>query len=408
MVLATTIGTALEWYGFILFSTMSALVLNRLFFPPGDPVAATLASFATFAVGFLVRPLGALVIGHHGDRLGRRKMLVITLVTVGSASTLMGALPTYETAGAWAPVLLVVLRIVQGFGAGAEYAGASLTLAEFAPPEHRGRYSAIPPAGAALGALISAGAVAAVSTLPADDFLAWGWRIPFLATVLVTATGFYIRVSVAESPVFEAAKRERGVARAPAVELARSAPRTLIAGVVSSVGPNVAAYIPVVFALAYLTEQLDVSRTDTVVGALVYFACSAAAMPMAGALADGIGRRTVLAGAMVASAVFAFPFFWLLGTRDVAYVWFAFGVSGLLLGAQLGAQAGFLAELFPTRTRFSGVALSRELAAAAAGGTAPLVAAALLEAAGGAPWPVVLYMSALLLLSAVAVALTHG
>ncbi|MGW0861026.1 MFS transporter [Streptomyces koelreuteriae] len=408
VVLATTIGTALEWYGFILFSTMSALVLNRLFFPPGDPVAATLASFATFAVGFAVRPLGALVIGHYGDRLGRRRMLVITLVTVGLASALMGALPTYETAGAWAPALLVVLRMIQGFGAGAEYAGASLTLAEFATPERRGRYAAIPPAGAAVGALLSAGAVAAVAALPPDDFLDWGWRIPFLVTLLVTATGFYIRVSVAESPMFEQVKRERGVARAPAVELARGAPRTLFLGVVSSIGPNVAAYIPVVFALAYLTEQLKVSRTVTLVGALIYFACSAAVTPVAGALGDVLGRRVVLGWAMVAAAAFAFPFFWLLDTGEAGYVWFAFGLSGLLLGAQLGAQAGFLADLFTTRTRFSGVALSREVAAALAGGTAPLIAAALLEAAGGEPWPVVLYMSVLLLISALAVALIHG
>ncbi|MEW2398028.1 MFS transporter [Streptomyces sp. NPDC046862] len=408
VVMATTIGTALEWYGFILFSTMSTLVLNRLFFPPGDPVAATLASFATFAVGFAVRPLGALVIGHYGDRLGRRKMLVLTLVTVGLASALMGALPTYATAGAWAPALLVVLRVIQGFGAGAEYAGASLTLAEFATPEHRGRYAAIPPASAAVGALLSAGAVAAVSTLPADDFLDWGWRIPFLVTILVTATGFYIRVSVAESPMFEEAKREHGVARAPAVELARRSPRTLFLGVVSSVGPNVAAYIPVVFALAYLTEQLGVSPTDTLVGALIYFACSAAVMPPAGALGDAVDRRIVFGGAMVCAAAFAFPFFWLLDTREVGLVWFAFGVSGMLLGIQLGAQAGFLADLFTTRTRFTGVALSREVAAALAGGTAPLVATALLEAAGGEPWPVVLYMSGLLMVSALAVALMHG
>ncbi|WP_164251548.1 MFS transporter [Streptomyces sp. S4.7] len=404
--MATTIGTLLEWYGFILFSTMSALVLNRLFFPPGDPAAATLASFATFAVGFLVRPLGALVIGHYGDRLGRRRMLVITLVTVGLSSALMGALPTYATAGAWAPALLVVLRVIQGFGAGAEYAGASLTLAEFAPPERRGRYAAIPPAGATLGALLSAGVVAAVSTLPPDDFLDWGWRIPFLVTILVTATGFYIRMRVSESPVFEEAKREQGVARAPAVELVRGAPRTLFLGVVSSAGPNVAAYIPVVFALAYLTEQLGVSPTDTLVGALIYFAYSAAATPVAGALGDAVGRRIVLGGAMVCAAAFAFPFFWLLETRGAGYVWFAFGLSGLLLGAQLGAQAGFLADLFTTRTRFSGVALSREIAAALAGGTAPLIATALLQAAGGETWPVALYM-ALLLISALAVAPMH-
>ncbi|MCI3227397.1 MFS transporter [Streptomyces sp. NBC_00838] len=408
VVMATTIGTALEWYGFILFSAMSALVLNRLFFPPGDPVAATLASFATFAVGFAVRPLGALVIGHYGDRLGRRKMLVITLVTVGLSSALMGALPTYAAVGAWAPVLLVVLRVIQGFGAGAEYAGASLTMAEFAPPGLRGRYAAIPPAGAALGALLSAGAFAAVSTLPPDDFLSWGWRLPFLVTILVTATGFYIRMRVAESPMFEKAKREQGVARAPAVELARRAPRTLFLGVVSGVGPNVAAYIPVVFALTYLTEQLGVSRTNTLIGALIYFACSAAVTPVAGALGDVVGRRIVLGGAMVCAAVFAFPFFWLLDTKDVGYVWFAFGVSGSLLGAQLGAQAGFLADLFTTRTRFSGVALSREIAAALAGGTAPLIAAALLDATGGKPWPVVLYMSVLLLVSALAVALLKG
>lgn len=408
LAVAATIGTALEWYGFLLYSTMSALVLNRLFFPGGDPVAATLASFATFAVGFGVRPIGALVIGHYGDRLGRKRMLVITLVTMGAASALIGALPTYETAGAWAPALLVLLRVVEGFGAGAEYAGAALTLAEFVQPGRRGLFAAIPPSGAALGGLLSVAAVLAVSELPAGDFLDWGWRIPFLITIAVTATGFYIRVRVAESPAFEASRREHGVARVPAVELARTSPRTLSLGVLSSIGPNVAAYIPVVFALSYLTVVVKFSQTDTLIAAMLTYGVSALSMPLFGALCDAVGRRLVFSGAMVCAAAFAYPFFLLLDTGDTAYVWLAFVLTGLLLGAQLGAQAGFLTALFATRTRYSGVALSREVAAALAGGTAPLLATALLQAAGGRPWPVTLYMAALLLLSAVAVVLLPG
>jgi MFS family permease len=408
VVTSGTVGTALEWYGFILYGTMSALVLNQLFFPPGDPFTGTLASFATFAVGFAVRPLGGLVIGHYGDRLGRKRMLVLTLLLMGSVSALMGALPTYSQIGVWAPILLVVLRAVQGFGAGAEYAGAALTTAEFARPERRGLFTAIPPAGASLGALLSVGAVAAVSALPRADFLSWGWRIPFLASFLITATGLYIRSRVAESPVFEESQQTRGVARAPAVELVRESPRAFALGLLSSIGPNVAAYIPLVFALSYLAIQLKVPQSTVLTGVMLGYAASALTMPLFGRLSDTIGRKPVFAGGLLFGAAYAFPFFWLLETGETFWIWFAFVICGCTLGAQVGTQASFLTELFHTRTRYSGVALSRELAAALAGGTAPLVATALLGAGGGSPGFIALYMMALSLVSACAVFLAPG
>lgn len=405
---AATIGTALDWYGFILYGTMSALVLNRLFFPPGDPITGTLASFATFAVGFAVRPLGGLVIGHYGDRIGRKRMLVLTLLLMGFASALMGTLPTYSQVGLWAPILLVVLRAVQGFGAGAEYAGAALTTAEFARPERRGLFAAMPPAGATLGALLSVVAVAAASAIPRADFLSWGWRIPFLVSVLVTASGLYIRLRVAESPAFEESRQRRGVARAPALELVRESRRAFILGLLSSIGPNLAAYIPLVFALSYLAIRLGVPQSTILAGAMLSYAVSALTMPLFGRLSDTTGRKPVFAGGLLFCAAYAFPFFWLLETREGVWILFAFVICGGMLGAQLGSQAVFLTELFDTRTRYSGVALSRELPAALAGGTAPLVATALLEAGGGSHGFIALYMMALSLVSATAVFLAPG
>lgn len=399
---AGTIGTALEWYDFNLYSTASALVFAKLFFPGEDAVLGTLASFATFAVGFFFRPLGGLIMGNLGDRVGRRQVLMITLVLMGSATTLIGLLPTYGAIGIWAPIALVVLRALQGMGAGAEYAGAIALTTEHATQRRRGFFGSIPAMGIGLGNIAATGSFALVAMLPEDDFLAWGWRIPFVLSVLVVGFGLLIRMRVPESEAFENAKRHGKVARVPVLELVRTAPKPLLLTFLANIGPNVAGYIPSVFALTYLTQHVSSDESLGLNALLIANIAGLVVTPLFGALCDRVHRRVVYLGGALFCAVLAFPFFWLLDTGT------AVGVAAAILlmltvgdGAMLGSQPALLAEAFPTRVRYSGIALSRELSAALIGGTAPLVATALYAAGGQAPWLVSCYMLALFVLSAV-------
>lgn len=399
---AGTIGTALEWYDFNLYSTASALVFAKLFFPGTDPILATLASFATFAVGFFFRPLGGVLLGNLGDRLGRRQALVLSLVLMGAATTLIGLLPTYSALGAAAPVLLVLLRVLQGMGAGAEYAGAITLTTEHSTQRRRGFFGSIPAVGIGLGNIAATGAFALVAMLPEERFLSWGWRLPFVASVVVLAFGLYTRYRVPESEVFAAAKNSGAVARVPVWELVRTAPKPLLWTFLANVGPNVAGYVPSVFSLTYLTQQAGVDESIGLNALLVANIAGLVVTPMFGALCDRVRRRKVYLGGAAFCALMSFPFFWLLDTGTVV------GVAAAILlmltvgdGAMLGAQPALLAEAFPTPVRYSGVALSRELSAALIGGTVPLVATALYQAAGRGPWLVSTYMLALFLLSVV-------
>lgn len=402
-----TVGTALEWYDFSLYAIASALVFPAVFFPGGDPLTATLASFATFAVGFFARPIGGIVIGSLGDRYGRRQMLFLTLMLMGASSTLIGLVPDYATIGIAAPVLLVVLRVLQGFGAGGEYAGATLLAAEHAPGHSRGLHAAIPGAGNALGAMLATGTLMLLSTLLGPEaFLAWGWRIAFLVSVFVCAAGILIRLRVAESPEFTESAKDRGVARIALVELFRSEGRRVPFAMLASIGPNVASYLPSVYALTYLADSVGAPAWVGLTGILVGNFIKLITIPLAGWISDRFGRKPVfLAGALGAAAM-AYPFFFLLDTGTPILIWIALvAMFTFCNDAMLAAQSGFMSELFDVRHRYTGVTFSREIPAALIGGTLPFVAASLTSISGGSFRFVALYCLVLLLVAALGMAL---
>ncbi|TCP56658.1 nitrate/nitrite transporter NarK [Tamaricihabitans halophyticus] len=398
-----TVGTALEWYDFSLYATASAVVFPAVFFPAGDPFVATLASFATFAVGFFARPVGGVIIGVLGDRYGRRQMLFLTLVLMGIASTLIGIVPNYATIGIAAPVLLIVLRILQGVGAGGEYAGATLLAAEHSKTASRGLNAALPGAGNAAGALLATGVLTLLNTtLSREAFLSWGWRVAFLASILVCVAGIVIRLRVPESPEFEGSKADTEVPRVKLAELFRSAGRRVPLAMLASIGPNVASYLPSVYALTYLTSVVGAPEWIGLTGILIGNLLKLMTIPIAGWLTDRLGRRPVFLAGAIGAVVLTYPFFFLLSTGTPILIWIALVlVFTLCNDAMLAAQSGFMSELFDVRYRYTGVTFSREITGALVGGTLPFVAAALTEAAGGDYWLVALYCLVLMVLAAV-------
>ena len=405
--LASLIGTSVEWYDFFLYGTAAALVFNKLFFPTFDPLVGTIAAFATFAVGFIARPIGGIVFGHYGDRIGRKNMLYLTLLIMGFATATIGLLPTYATLGVWSPILLVVMRLAQGFGLGGEWGGAVLMAVEHAPPNRRGFYGSWPQVGAYIGLLLSTLVFRYVSKLPESAFLAWAWRVPFLLSFLLVAVGLWIRMKVAESPVFEKVKQQKHEAKMPIVEVLRKHPKNMLLAAGARFAENGLFYVFTTFALTYAAAQLKVDRVVALNGLLIAsFICIFLA-PLWGALSDRVGRRPVYIWGAVACGLLAFPFFALLGTRQPVLIWVGITLA-LALGhaAMYGPQASFFSELFSARVRYSGASLGYQLASVFAGGLSPLIATGLLAWAGGKPWPVAIYMIGLVLITVVSVALT--
>ena len=404
VMLASAVGSALEWYDFFIYGTAAALVFNKLFFPELDPLVGTLAAFASFGVGFVARPFGGLVFGHFGDRVGRKPILIITLFLVGGGTFLIGLLPSYSAIGIWAPVLLVLLRLVQGFGAGAEYGGAVILAVEYAPPGKRGLYGSLAPMGVTIGNLLAAGVFAIVSSLPAEQFLAWGWRIPFLLSIALVAMGLYIRARVRETPVFDEVARQRAVLKAPIREALLSHPRSFLVVIGARLAENALGYIFPVFGLTYVTTQLGLPRSTALIGVVLGSVVQMLTVLGSSALSDRVGRRPVYGGAALFCALFAVPFFLLVDTKVTGLVWLAFIVAyGVGVGGMFGPQAAYFAELFGPRIRYSGFAFARELGSILAGGPAPFLSTALLLWAGGRPWGVAGYIILLSLLTALAV-----
>jgi metabolite-proton symporter len=404
VLLASAVGSALEWYDFFIYGTAAALVFGQLFFPKSDPRLGTLLAFATFGVGFLARPLGGLVFGHLGDRLGRKPVLVITLLLVGAGTFLIGFLPTYESIGVWAPILLVAMRLLQGFGAGAEYGGAVIMAVEHAPPGRRGLYGSFAPMGVTVGILLANGVFALFSALPKEDFLAWGWRVPFLLSFVLILVGLYIRAKVSETPVFSEIAAKSAAARSPVVEAVKQHPREFWVVVGARLAENGLGYLFPVFALNYMTQQLHLDKPMILQGNMLAYAVQLLTIPIFSLLSDRIGRRPVYIGGAIFSALFAFPFFVLVNTQSQPIIYLALILAiGVGVGAMFGPQAAYFAELFGGRVRYSGFAFARELGSILAGGPAPFIAAWLLLQSGGQPWSVAVYMIVLALLTALAV-----
>lgn len=404
-VIGSSVGTIIEWYDFTLYGLASALVFAPLFFPGAGELAGLLGAFAGFAVGFGARPIGGLIFAHFGDRVGRKTTLLVTLLMMGTATTLIGVLPTAESIGIWAPILLIVLRLFQGAGAGAEFAGAMTMASESAPSRNRAFIAGFPGASVYVGMALATTAFALISLLPAAQFSSWGWRVPFIASVVIVAFALYFRLRVKETAAFENAEREGAVTRAPLAEAVRTHWRFLIPGMALFVFALPWVYVVQTFSLSYTTGTLSVNPTHALIALIVAELLTIPATLLFGRLGDRIGRKPVLLGAAVFGVVFAFPMFMLFNTESSLLV--AVGlVLGLAViqGATIGVSAAMLAELFPTRMRWSGIAISREIPAALVGGTAPLVATALVAAAGGTPWLVAGYLVGLSVIGLVGIA----
>ena len=411
VVLAGFIGTTVEWYDFFLYGTASALVFNKLFFPTFDATTGTLMAFSTYAVGFFARPVGGLVFGHYGDKLGRKSMLVTTLMLMGVATFAMGLLPTYETLGVWAPILLVALRFIQGFGVGGEWGGAVLMAVERDEHGKRGFHASWVQAGVPVGLLLANAVFQIFSSLPEASFLSWGWRVPFLIGGALLGVGLFIRLKVMESPVFQRAQAEATPPPAmPIVTVLREHPGNVLVAMGARFAENAFFYIFTVLVLSYGTQQLGMSKVSLLNAVLIGSAVQLVAIPWFGALSDRVGRRPVYLGGAVFLMLFAMPFFWMLDTRSPLIVALAVVMGLVGHSAMYGPQAAFFSELFSTRVRYSGASLGYQLASPLAGGLAPLIATKLLGWSGGAPWPVVVYlaiMSAITLVSVFLARETH-
>lgn len=397
---AAFVGTAMEWYDYFLFGTAAAIVFDRFFFTSLSDTAATLAAFATFGVGFAARPLGAVLFGWLGDRIGRRPALLITVIGIGVATGLIGALPGYVTIGVAAPLLLVLLRLLQGFAVGGEWGGAVTLAVEHAPPEKRGRYAALPQLGSPIGTLMSSGAFALVLLLPSGSFDTWGWRLPFLLAFPLTVVAFWIRRKVEESPLFDELLRQDRRAKVPALEVFRKAWGRLLVAMASALLGVGGFYLLTTFVISYGTGTLDLSKSLMVNATLVAAGVEIVVILAMGRLAERIGPGRVTVWGGVITAVCAFPLFWLIDTRNPAAVVFAIAAGIGLIAITYAVSGALLTELFPAHLRYSGVALAYNLAGALTG-FLPLIATALLDAAGGdVSWPAAVLLLIIALLTA--------
>ncbi|MBT2528302.1 MHS family MFS transporter [Streptomyces sp. ISL-99] len=411
IVAASLIGTTIEWYDFFLYGSAAALVFNKLFFPDSDPLVGTLLSFLTYAVGFAARPLGALVFGHYGDRLGRKKLLVLSLLLMGGATFAIGLLPTHSAIGSAAPVLLTVLRLVQGFALGGEWGGAVLLVSEHGDAERRGFWASWPQTGAPAGQLLATGVLSALTALLSDSaFLAWGWRIPFLLSGVLVIVGLWIRLSVDESPVFKAAlaqaearKSASAVAeKMPLVAVLRHHWRDVLVAMGARMAENISYYVITAFILVYATTEAQLSKQTALNAVLIASAVHFAVIPAWGALSDRVGRRPVYLLGAVGVGLWMFPFFMLIDTKTFGNLLLAVTVGLVFHGAMYAPQAAFFSEMFATRMRYSGASIGAQFSSVAAGAPAPLIATALL-ADYGSSTPIALYVIAAALITVVAV-----
>jgi metabolite-proton symporter len=408
VVMASLIGTTVEWYDFFLYGSAAALVFNKLFFPEFDPLTGTLLAFATYALGFVARPVGGIVFGHFGDRIGRKRLLMLSLILMGVATVLIGLLPTYAQIGIWAPLALIALRLVQGFAVGGEWGGAVLMAAEHGDAARRGFWASWPQAGVPAGNLLAAAVLAVMAAVQTEaDFLAWGWRVPFILSALLVVVGWYIRNRVAESPMFEKEIDEaEAAAKVPAMEVLTERPKALVLGAGLRVGENISYYILTVFSLTYLVDVSHESRSLALNALLIGAAVQFFAIPGFALLSDRIGRRPVYALGAFGLAAWCFVMFGLLGSGDNVSIVLALVVGLVLHGAMYGPQAAFITELFPTRIRYSGVSLAYQLTSIVAGSLAPIIALWLYKEYGSAT-PVAIYVGVACVISGISALLAR-
>ncbi|MBC6446570.1 MFS transporter [Actinokineospora xionganensis] len=406
IVSASLIGTTIEWYDFFLYTSAAALVFNKLFFPNTDPLTGTLLAFLTYAIGFLARPIGGLVFGHFGDKIGRKQLLVVSLLLMGGSTFAMGLLPTYAAIGVGAPILLTLLRLIQGFALGGEWGGAVLIVSEHGDDKRRGFWASWPQCGAPGGNLLATAVLAVLAAVQTDEaFMSYGWRIPFLLSGVLVVIGLWIRLTVTESPVFLAAQAkaaEREEKHVPVVEVFRGHWRRVLIAIGARMAENVSYYVITAFILVYVTTGLGMAKGVGLNAVLVGSAVHFISIPLWGALSDRIGRRPVYLIGAVSMAVWSFAFFALLDTKSPATIILAATVGLVLHGAMYGPQAAFFAEQFPTHVRYTGMSVGSQLSSIAAGAVAPLIAVALFREYNSTI-PVSLYVVAMCVITTIAV-----
>lgn len=383
---ASMAGTTIEWYDFFLYGTAAALIFNKVFFPTLDPILGTLAAFATYGVGFVGRPMGGIVFGHFGDRIGRKSMLLATLLLMGIPSVVIGLIPSYQCIGYWAAALLVAMRFMQGMAVGGEWGGAVLPAVEHKPAGSKGFFGSLPQTGVGFGLILSSIAMAVVTALPAADLLSWGWRVPFLASIVLVLVGWVIRVRVPESPEFERVKERGEPVKAPVLEVLRRQPRELLLIVGARTAENTWFYLVVAFALAYAANQLRIPKAEILHAITAGAVLSLATMPFCGWLSDRVGQRRLYLLGLVVMGAFAAPFFAMLETLQPLVIWWAMVLGvGVVFPILYAPESQLFAAQFPAQIRYSGISMSVQIAGVLGGGVAPMIATALLAAGGADP-----------------------
>jgi MFS family permease len=381
--IASTVGTTIEWYDFLLYSTMTGLVFGKLFFPKSDPLVGVLEAFAIYTVGFIARPIGAAIFGHYGDRIGRKGALIATLLLTGIATAAVGLVPGYNQIGIWGAVILTIIRFIQGIGVGGEWGGSVLLSMEWARTnKHRGFICSWPQLGGPAGLLLANVAVLVFSLISGDQFLIWGWRIPFLLSIVMIAIGLYIRLGIMETPVFRRIVAENRVARVPVLEVLKQQPRSIILSAFARMAEQAPAYIYLAFVFAYGTKVIHQDRDFLLICLICAGIVSLFTIPFAGHLSDRIGRKRMYMIGAVLTGLFGFAYFAMLNTAVPALILIAIVLSFVPHDLLYGPQAALIAECFTPRLRYSGCSIGYQLASVIAGGPAPLIATALLAATG--------------------------
>lgn len=405
VVASALVGATIEWYDFFLYGVVAGLVFNKLYFPAGDPVVSTLLAYVTFAVGFVTRPLGGVIFGHFGDKLGRKSMLVLTLMIMGIATFLIGVVPTYDQIGVLAPIALLLLRIAQGIGLGGEWGGAVLMAYEYAPPEKRGFYASLPQIGLAIGLCLASGVVALLSSLLTDaQFLAWGWRVAFLLSGIMVFVGMYIRLAVKETPEFAALKERNEQSQIPFIDMFRRYPGNILKGMGARYIDGVFFNVFGVFSISYLTSTLHISRTEALFGVMAAAVTMIFTIPLFGRLSDRIGRTRVYFWGSLITAVSAFPGFWMMthSGGSPLIIWLAIIIPfGVFYASVYGPEAALFCDLFDAKVRYSGISFVYQFSGIFASGITPIIATALLKSGGGQPWLICTYVVFAGLVSAV-------
>jgi MFS family permease len=401
--IASTIGATIEWYDFFLYGVVTPIVLNKLFFPSHDPAVGVALAYATFAIGFIARPVGGLIFGHYGDRIGRKGMLVVTILIMGLSTFAIGFVPTYESIGFWAPAMLITLRILQGIGLGGEWGGAVLMVVEHAPPARRGYFGAWPQAGAPAGLILSAGVVALLTLMPEASFLHWGWRIAFWLSAILIVIGIYIRLKIFETPEFVNAHANHEIVKLPAVELLSREPKHVLLGMGARYIEGAWFNLFGVFMISYLTNNLHQPRASALNSVIIASFLMIIFMPIFGHLSDKIGRRAVYGWGSIVLGIAIFPAFWLMNFGSSAAMVTIAVSLGILYAAVLGTEASLFSEQFSTEIRYSGISLVYQVSGIFASGLTPLIASALIIYNGGQPWVLCAYVVLVSLISAVSV-----